>query len=164
MLAATVALSIATASFASPPSCTWTVPGTQQRSLQDVQFSDDPIVPSREVALRTMNADFDSWGPITLYPVVRSPQGTLYYGFVRHYKAGGIGANWTSYTFPEDFRADPGYTGGELDDQYGDGLVDSLIDNGSSLPKSPYQVKRVVNNKLIDTGDAFAYPGFKQTP
>lgn len=159
--AAIVAVAIVTAALASSSSRNWTVPGTQSTSLQDIQYSDDPIIPSRQVALRSKNADFDSWGDITLYPVVRSPQGKLYYGFVRHYSAGAIAENFIFYTFPDDFRADPSYVGDERATTYGDGLVDSLTDNGSSLPSGGYQVKWVVNNKLIDTYDAFTYPGFK---
>ena len=136
---------------------TWTVPSTRAVSLSDVQYSDNPIIPSRQVELRTMNADFDNWGTVALYPVVHSPSGKLYYGFIRHYAGGTVSERWIIYTFPEDFRTDPTNIESEDDANYGDGLLDTQ----PTIPAGHYQVKWVVNNKLIDTGDNFTYPGAK---
>ena len=155
ILATTLLLAVPSLVIASSGDRGWTVPHTTPIRVDGTQFSDDPIMPCRIVSIRNKYQAFDTWGDITLFPVVRSPEGKLYYGFVRHFKARKLGLRSIDYSFPFSFRADKSEKMSEADADSGDRMSDFHI------PAGHFTVKWVVNGKLIDNGDGFDFPGTK---
>src|SRR3954454_15018849 len=91
--------------LAAAQSRSWTVPTTRPVVVAGVQFSDEPVIPCRRVGFRTKTAALDAWGTLRVYPVVRTPKGQIYRGFVRRYAAKGVGDRWLFWTFPAQFRS-----------------------------------------------------------
>lgn len=136
----------------------WQVPGMAAAKVGGVQFSEEPVIPCRRVGFRTKESALDTLGSLTIYPVVRTPSGQIYRGFSRRYAKGAVGVRWLFWTFPTQFRALGSKVEREDAADYGDSLADTLEGNASkALPAGEYQVKWVINGKLVDTGDAFNY-------
>jgi len=143
---------------ATAQSRSWTVPNTKAVAVTGVQYSDEPVIPCRRVGFRTKTAALDEWGPLRVYPVVRTSRGQVYRGFVRRYASRGVGDRWLFWTFPTQFRAPQSRIETETSANYGDSLADALDrDAANLLPPGEYQVKWVINERLVDTGDHFAY-------
>lgn len=140
------------------PSRDWQVPGKKSAQIPGIQYSAEPVITCRRVGFRTKEAALDRWGSLTIYPAVRAPTGKVYYGFVRHYTAEQVGTRWLMWTFPTEFRA-PGVADKTLvDSAFLDSLPDGLGEDAARvLPKGDYQVKWIVNDRLLDTGDQFTY-------
>ena len=136
----------------------WTVRNTRPATVNGAQFSEEPVIPCRRVAFRTKASALDTWGPVRIYPVVRSPKGQLYRGFLRRYAAKSIADRWLFWTFPTGFRSPDAHAETEAASSYGDSLADALdTDAAKRLPPGDYEVKWVINDRLVDTGDHFDY-------
>jgi hypothetical protein len=136
----------------------WTVPNTRPLTVAGVQSSAEPVITCRRVAFRTKLAGLDDMGALTIYPVVRAPTGKIYSGFIRRYAAKAVGDRWLFWTFPTGFRAPGVKPETEEGAAYGEGLLDALEEDAAKvLPQGQYQVKWVINNRLVDNGDSFRY-------
>jgi len=152
------ALWVGALAVAAAQSRDWTVPNTRPGKVTGVQYSDEPVIPCRRIGFRTKSAALDVLGPLRIYPVVRTPRGQIYRGFVRRFPAKGVGDRWLFWSFPPQFRSPQSRAESELSANYGDSLADTLDrDAAKLLPSGDYQVKWVINDRLVDTGDHFAY-------
>jgi len=138
----------------------WGVPGTRPASIPSLQYSEDPVIPCRVVSLRDKYSTFSDWGALTIYPVVRAPNGQVFRGFVRHYPAGKLADGWIRWTFPTQFRSKETHVEDEASAGYGDVLTDDY-EAGKTPPFGQYEVKWVVNGKLLEIGDSFKYARLK---
>jgi hypothetical protein len=75
-----------------------------------------------------------------------------------------VGDRWLFWTFPTAFRSPEARAEAESAATYGESLADVLDTDASKLfPPGDYQVKWVINNRLVDTGDHFSY-AFRSQP
>lgn len=146
----------------------WVIPKTRPGQLELLPVTDDWSVTVRRIGMRSRDARLDVLGDVTIYPVVLSPKGEIYQGFLRKYARGTIGRKWLYWEFPSQFQAPGIRPKTEEEADFGEHLLDNIIlDTGKEnkvIPSGVYVVKWVVNNLLIDNGDKFRYKFHKNEP